>query len=109
LRLTGKKLALLLLLLAAASATLVASPISYGNFAVGLTLYAVVLVVLMAHCAKTTSIRELNSVILLVVLSSSIGASLGVLISQTLLSVMTATSMCVFLLVYALIATRWYK
>jgi hypothetical protein len=109
LRLTGKRFALLLIVLAAASATLTAYPSNYSTITAGLALYAIVLLALVAHCVKTASIKELSSILLLVVTSSTIGVLLGVLISQTLLSVLTATSICIFLLLYVLFATRWYR
>jgi len=108
-RLTGRRLAFSLLVLAVTSAILVTSPSNISVVAAGLVLYTIILLLLLVHCEKTASIRELRSVLLLVVFSSSLGVLVGVFISPTLLSAITAASISILLLVYALFSTRWYE
>jgi len=107
--LTRRKLAVLLFVLALASAILTASPNNYTVVGASLALYAVVLLTLLSHCEKSASIRELRSILLLIAFSTSIGVLLGVLVSQTLLSMVTASSISVLLLLYTLFSTRWYR
>ncbi|GEM_PF-2119973 len=106
--LNKKTLSLLLLTLVASTSILVAIPNSYYFVSVGLALYAVSLIVLLVYCEKVHSIREFQSVLQLVVLSTSIGVLLGVIFSPTLLSLLIAISISVLLLLYTILSTRWY-
>jgi hypothetical protein len=105
-KLTRRRLVLLQVLLAVTVALLVASPSNIISVGVCLVLYTIVLVALFSHCEKTGSIRELQGVLLIAVLSMSIGAFIGLLASWTLLSALTATSIILLVLVYSLFLTR---
>jgi len=106
--LTKKTLGLLLIVLVISTSILVAIPNNYYVVSVGLTLYAISLIILLIYCEKTRSMREFQGVLQLIVFSTSIGVLLGMFFSPTLLSLLTAISIGMLLLIYTILSTRWY-
>jgi Flp pilus assembly protein TadB len=106
--LTKKTLGLLLIVLVISTSILVAIPNNYYVVSVGLTLYAISLIILLIYCEKMRSMREFQGVLQLIVFSTSIGVLLGMFFSPTLLSLLTAISIGTLLLIYTILSTRWY-